>query len=102
MLEGSLGHEDAQMELRTAWVRVDAAVATPLAVVLDELMQNAVEHGLGDGHGRSPSSCGAATTSRSCSRSTTTRATGPGAGDACPVPRAGSGCGWSGRWSRRS
>jgi two-component sensor histidine kinase len=30
---------------------VDAAVATPLAVVLNELIQNAVEHGLGDGHG---------------------------------------------------
>ena len=51
MLEGSLGHEDAQIELRTASVRVDAAVATPLAVVLNELIQNAVEHGLGDGHG---------------------------------------------------
>jgi two-component sensor histidine kinase len=32
-------------------VRVDAAVATPLAVVLNELVQNAVEHGLGDGRG---------------------------------------------------
>jgi two-component system, sensor histidine kinase PdtaS len=30
---------------------VDAAVATPLAVVLNELIQNAVEHGLGDGSG---------------------------------------------------
>jgi two-component sensor histidine kinase len=30
---------------------VDAAVATPLAVVLNELVQNAVEHGLGDGRG---------------------------------------------------
>jgi two-component system, sensor histidine kinase PdtaS len=30
---------------------VDAAVATPLAVVLNELVQNAVEHGLGDGPG---------------------------------------------------
>jgi two-component system, sensor histidine kinase PdtaS len=30
---------------------VDAAVATPLAVVLNELIQNAVEHGLGDGPG---------------------------------------------------
>ena len=51
MLEGSLGHEDAQIELRTASVRVDAAVATPLAVVLNELIQNAIEHGLGDGPG---------------------------------------------------
>jgi two-component sensor histidine kinase len=30
---------------------VDAAVATPLAVVLNELIQNAIEHGLGDGPG---------------------------------------------------
>jgi two-component sensor histidine kinase len=30
---------------------VDAAVATPLAVVLNELIQNAIEHGLGDGQG---------------------------------------------------
>jgi two-component sensor histidine kinase len=51
MLEGSLGREDARIELRTASVRVDAAVATPLAVVLNELIQNAVEHGLGDGAG---------------------------------------------------
>ena len=51
MLEGSLGHEDAQIELHTASVRVDAAVATPLAVILNELIQNAIEHGLGDGHG---------------------------------------------------
>jgi len=51
MLEGSLGHEDAQIELHTASVRVDAAVATPLAVVLNELVQNAVEHGLGGGPG---------------------------------------------------
>ena len=51
MLEGSLGHEDAHIELHTASVRVDAAVATPLAVVLNELIQNAIEHGLGDGHG---------------------------------------------------
>jgi two-component sensor histidine kinase len=51
MLEGSLGREDAHIELHTESVRVDAAVATPLAVVLNELIQNAVEHGLGDGHG---------------------------------------------------
>jgi two-component system, sensor histidine kinase PdtaS len=51
MLEGSLGREDVRIELRTASVRVDAAVATPLAVVLNELVQNAVEHGLGDGPG---------------------------------------------------
>jgi two-component system, sensor histidine kinase PdtaS len=30
---------------------VDAAVATPFAVVLTELVQNAIEHGLGDGPG---------------------------------------------------
>jgi two-component system, sensor histidine kinase PdtaS len=51
MLEGSLGRDDAAIELHTASVRVDAAVATPLAVVLNELVQNAVEHGLGAGPG---------------------------------------------------
>jgi hypothetical protein len=51
MLEGSLGRDDVQIELHTASVRVDAAVATPLAVVLNELIQNAIEHGLGDGPG---------------------------------------------------
>ncbi|HET6752053.1 MAG TPA: sensor histidine kinase [Actinomycetes bacterium] len=51
MLEGSLGREDVRIELQTGSVRVDAAVATPLAVVLNELIQNAVEHGLGDGPG---------------------------------------------------
>jgi two-component sensor histidine kinase len=51
MLEGSLGRDDVHIELHTASVRVDAAVATPLAVVLNELIQNAVEHGLGDGPG---------------------------------------------------
>jgi two-component system, sensor histidine kinase PdtaS len=51
MLETSLGREDARIELYTASVRVDAAVATPLAVVLNELVHNAVEHGLGDGPG---------------------------------------------------
>jgi two-component system, sensor histidine kinase PdtaS len=53
MLEGSLGREDVHIELRTASasVQVDAAVATPLAVVLNELIQNAVEHGVGDGKG---------------------------------------------------
>jgi two-component sensor histidine kinase len=51
MLEGSLGREDVHIELHTASVRVDAAVATPLAVILNELIQNAVEHGLGDGPG---------------------------------------------------
>ena len=97
MLEGSLG-ATTPTSSTTPSVRVDAAVATPLAVVLNELIQNAVEHGLGAGTGPSRSSCAAATTSRSCSRSTTTaagprpsRATGRG-------PAAG----WSGRWSRRS
>ncbi|HEV3497262.1 MAG TPA: sensor histidine kinase, partial [Actinomycetes bacterium] len=52
MLAGSLGREDVHIELHTASVRVDAAVATPLAVVLNELIQNAIEHGLGDGHGK--------------------------------------------------
>jgi two-component system, sensor histidine kinase PdtaS len=51
MLEGSLGREDVRIELRAGSVPVDAAVATPLAVVLNELVQNAVEHGLGGGAG---------------------------------------------------
>jgi two-component system, sensor histidine kinase PdtaS len=51
MLEGSLGREDVRIRLETASVQADAAVATPLAVVLNELIQNAVEHGLGDGVG---------------------------------------------------
>jgi two-component system, sensor histidine kinase PdtaS len=51
MLEGSLGREDVHIRLRTASVSVDAAVATPLAVVLNELIQNAVEHGLANGRG---------------------------------------------------
>jgi two-component system, sensor histidine kinase PdtaS len=51
MLEGSLGRENVRIELRAGSVPVDAAVATPLAVVLNELVQNAVEHGLGDGPG---------------------------------------------------
>jgi two-component system, sensor histidine kinase PdtaS len=52
MLEGSMGRDDVHVELHTASVRVDAAVATPLAVVLNELIQNAIEHGLGDGPGK--------------------------------------------------
>ena len=51
MLEGSLGREDVHIDLHTASVQVDAAVATPLAVILNELIQNAIEHGLGDGPG---------------------------------------------------
>src|SRR5919197_839141 len=51
MLEGSLGREDVRIRLQAASVRVDAAVATPLAVALNELIQNAVEHGLGNGPG---------------------------------------------------
>jgi two-component sensor histidine kinase len=51
MLEGSHGREEVRIELEAASVQVDAAVATPLAVVLNELIQNAVEHGLGDGPG---------------------------------------------------
>jgi two-component system, sensor histidine kinase PdtaS len=51
MLEGSLGREDVRIRLQVASVRVDAAVATPLAVALNELIQNAVEHGLGNGPG---------------------------------------------------
>jgi two-component sensor histidine kinase len=51
MLEGSLGREDVRIRLDAASVRVDAAIATPLAVALNELVQNAIEHGLGDGPG---------------------------------------------------
>jgi hypothetical protein len=51
MLEGSLGREDVHIDLHTASVQVDAAVATPLAVIMNELIQNAIEHGLGDGPG---------------------------------------------------
>jgi two-component sensor histidine kinase len=52
MLESSLGREDVRITLAAGSVRVDAAVATPLAVVLSELVQNAIEHGLGGGPGR--------------------------------------------------
>jgi two-component sensor histidine kinase len=51
MLEGSLGRENVHIDLHTASVQVDAAVATPLAVIMNELIQNAIEHGLGDGPG---------------------------------------------------
>jgi two-component sensor histidine kinase len=51
MLEGSLGREDVRIILNAESVRVDAAVATPLAVVLNELVQNAIEHGLAGGPG---------------------------------------------------
>jgi len=51
MLESSLGREEVRIALAAGSVRVDAAVATPLAVVLTELVQNAIEHGLGDGPG---------------------------------------------------
>ena len=51
MLESSLGREDVRIILNAGSVRVDAAVATPLAVVLSELVQNAIEHGLAGGPG---------------------------------------------------
>jgi len=51
MLESSLGREDVRVSLATGSVRVDAAVATPLAVVMSELVQNAIEHGLRGGPG---------------------------------------------------
>jgi two-component system, sensor histidine kinase PdtaS len=47
MLESSVGREDVRITLAAGSVRVDAAVATPLAVVLSELVQNSIEHGLG-------------------------------------------------------
>jgi len=51
MLEGSLGREDIHIVVQAESVRVNAHVATPLSVVLNELIQNAVEHGLGNGPG---------------------------------------------------
>jgi two-component sensor histidine kinase len=51
MLESSLGREDVRVSLSAGSVRVDAAVATPLAVVISELVQNAIEHGLRGGPG---------------------------------------------------
>ncbi|HKE97341.1 MAG TPA: sensor histidine kinase [Actinomycetes bacterium] len=51
MLEGSLAREDVRIQLVADSVRVNAAVATPVAVVLNELVQNAVQHGLGEGPG---------------------------------------------------
>ena len=51
MLEGSLAREHLRIELAAEPTVVDAAVATPLAVILNELVQNAVEHGLKHGPG---------------------------------------------------
>jgi two-component sensor histidine kinase len=51
MFEGSMAREDIRIELKADPARVNAAVATPVAVVLNELVQNAVEHGLGEGPG---------------------------------------------------
>jgi two-component sensor histidine kinase len=48
MLEGSLGRENVRIAVEIESLRVAASVATPLSVVLNELVQNAVEHGLGD------------------------------------------------------
>jgi two-component sensor histidine kinase len=48
MLEGSLGSEGVRIVVEAESVRVPAAVATPLSVVLNELVQNALEHGLGN------------------------------------------------------
>src|SRR5439155_20007742 len=46
--EGSMSREDVTIHLETRAARVNAAIATPVAVVLNELIQNAVQHGLGD------------------------------------------------------
>jgi two-component sensor histidine kinase len=48
MLEGSLGSESVRIVVEAESVRVGANVATPLSVVLNELVQNALEHGLGN------------------------------------------------------
>jgi hypothetical protein len=51
MLEGSLGRENVRITVEAESVRVAASAATPLSVVLNELVQNAVEHGLGNRDG---------------------------------------------------
>ncbi len=51
MLEGSLGSENVRIMIDADSLRVAASVATPLSVVLNELVQNAIEHGIGDGGG---------------------------------------------------
>jgi two-component sensor histidine kinase len=51
MFEGSMSREDVTIRLTAQSARVNAAIATPVAVVLNELIQNAVQHGLGDGPG---------------------------------------------------
>jgi two-component system, sensor histidine kinase PdtaS len=48
MLESSVTSDTVRIDLVADSVRVNAAIATPVAVVLNELVQNAVEHGLGD------------------------------------------------------
>jgi two-component sensor histidine kinase len=48
MLEGSLGHENVRIAIEAEPVRVGADIATPLSVVLNELVHNALEHGLGN------------------------------------------------------
>jgi two-component sensor histidine kinase len=51
MLEGSLGRERVRIVVEAESVQVGADVATPLSVVLNELVQNALEHGIGSGGG---------------------------------------------------
>jgi two-component sensor histidine kinase len=51
MLEGSLGREQVRIVVEAESVQVGADVATPLSVVLNELVQNALEHGIGSGGG---------------------------------------------------
>ncbi len=51
MLEGSLGSEGVRIVVEAESIRVGANVATPLSVVLNELVQNALEHGLGNREG---------------------------------------------------
>jgi two-component sensor histidine kinase len=47
MLEGSLGRDHVRITVEVEPVRVAAKVATPLSVVLNELVQNALAHGVG-------------------------------------------------------
>ncbi len=51
MLEGSMAREQVRIRLHAEQLRVNATVATPVAVVLNELVQNAIEHGLQEGPG---------------------------------------------------
>lgn len=46
MLEQTLGNDQQRIQIRVEPVEVKAGIATPIAVVLNELVHNAVQHGL--------------------------------------------------------